>query len=110
MGLSRSQILHASRNSILLLGTRLYPDGVIPGVPARMPIEGYLDLVTQVGRDQAFNHLRWMLRTMEHSVPEEMSDAKLNRWLGFIQGLATGFALVSINDMRLATLAAKNAA
>ena len=32
-------------------------------------------------------HISWMIREMLDSWPDEQSDIKINRWLGFIQGV-----------------------
>jgi hypothetical protein len=47
---------------------------------------------------QQIQHARWMVEELLGR--EEMPEDKLNRWLGFIQGVLWCTGKYSINDMR----------
>lgn len=47
------------------------------------------------------SHIQWMIYTMlEDAEPQAWSDRKLNRWLGFIQGVLWCTKLRGILEMR----------
>lgn len=46
-----------------------------------------------------FQHIRWMLKQLPQFIEEGKTD-KINRWLGFIQGVLWLEEYFSIDDMR----------
>lgn len=52
-------------------------------------------------------HALWMAETVEKAEPDVMSDEKVNRWLGFIQGAVWALGCATIEELRQINLAAK---
>lgn len=51
-------------------------------------------------RQEALGHIRTMVPAMKQLVATGEDDAKLNRWLGFVQGILFSCGARTINDMR----------
>lgn len=45
-------------------------------------------------------HARWMCQEMKLMIDRGEADDKLNRWLGFVQGVLYAHGIFSINEMR----------
>jgi hypothetical protein len=51
-------------------------------------------------KKDTLNHTRWMIKHMLSEEWAEKTEAKTNRWLGFIQGTLVAHKIFSIKDLR----------
>ena len=45
---------------------------------------------------ETFRHLRWMLS----QIPDLRDEGKVNRWLGFVQGVLSALGMYTVDEMR----------
>lgn len=83
----------------VLLGTGNPPQQINPNI--RVSISGDLILLSQIKR-----HLTWMCNQVSDG---KMSETKMNRWLGFIQGCLFMAGILTIEQLKKDVLEAKDA-